>query len=136
MLSVRLAEATASRELLFRELVAVLQQESNASKIIIAQQNDQQRLYPFITHGYSPPESNELVTKLNEARAAGDEKTFKRVKNVAVFQLQGSVAPPAVLIISPASGAVLNDDSTFAPLLRVVDLGMDVIALREKHRST
>jgi hydrogenase-4 transcriptional activator len=136
LLTVRLAEATASRELLFRELVAVLQQESNASKIVIAQPNDQQRLYPFITHGYSPSESNELVTRFNEARAAGDEKTFQRSKNVAVFQLRGSAAPVAYLLISPASGAVLNDDSSLAPLLRVVELGMDVIALRANGRST
>ncbi|MBK8304972.1 MAG: hypothetical protein IPK98_16880 [Chloracidobacterium sp.] len=32
LLTVRLAEATASRELLFRELVAVLKQESNAKR--------------------------------------------------------------------------------------------------------
>jgi hydrogenase-4 transcriptional activator len=136
LLTVRLAEATASRELLFRELVAVLQQESKAAKIVIAQMNEQQRLYPFITHGYSPPESNELVARLNDARAAEDEKTFARTKNIAVFPLRGSAAPTAYLLISPASGAVLNDESSIAPLLRVVELGMDVIALRQKDRST
>ena len=136
LLTVRLAEATATRELLFRELVAVLQQESNASKIVIAQLNDQQRLYPFITHGYSPPESNELVSKLNDARAAGDEKSFARAKNIAVMPLRGSAAPLAYLLINPASGAVLNDETSLAPLLRVVELGMDVIALREKDSST
>jgi hypothetical protein len=82
-LTVRLAEATASRELLFRELAAVLQQESNAKKIVIAQYNDQKRLYPFITHGYSPQESNELIAKFNEARAVDGEKAFSRAKNVA-----------------------------------------------------
>ena len=135
LLTVRLAEATASRELLFRELVAVLQQESNAKKIVIAQFNDQKRLYPFITHGYSPQESNELVTKLNEAQTKNDEKTFIRTKNVAVLHLRGSAAPPAMLLINPQSGAVLNDDSSLAPLLRVVELGMDVVALREKDKS-
>ncbi|MFN2502512.1 MAG: sigma 54-interacting transcriptional regulator, partial [Pyrinomonadaceae bacterium] len=135
LLTVRLAEATATRELLFRELVAVLQQESNAKKILIAQPNDQKRLYPFITHGYSPQESNELVAKLNEGQAKNEEKTFARVRNVAVFNLRGSTAPPAVLLISPQSGAVLNDDSSFAPLLRVVELGMDVVALRERDKS-
>lgn len=135
LLTVRLAEATASRELLFRELVAVLQQESNAKKIVIAQLNEQQRMYPFITHGYSPQESNELITKLNEAQAASDEKTFSRTKNIAVFNLRGSAASPAALLISPRSGAVLSDDCTLAPLLRVVELGMDVIALRERDRT-
>ncbi|HQZ95922.1 MAG TPA: sigma 54-interacting transcriptional regulator [Pyrinomonadaceae bacterium] len=136
LLTVRLAEATASRELLFRELVAVLQQESNARKIVIAQYNDQKRLYPFITHGYSPQESNELIGKLNEAIAKNDEKGFSRAKNIAVFHLRGSsAASPAVLLLNPQSGAVLNDESALAPLLRVVELGMDVIGLREKDKS-
>ncbi|MBK9766261.1 MAG: sigma 54-interacting transcriptional regulator [Chloracidobacterium sp.] len=136
LLMVRLAEATATRELLFRELVAVLQQESNAKRLVIAQINDQKQLYPFITHGYSPQESNELVKKFGDAQKAQDEKTFCRVKNIAVFPLRGTAAQPAFLLINPQSGAVLNDDSSLQPLLRVVELGMDVVALREKDRST
>ncbi len=135
LLTVRLAEATASRELLFRELVAVLQQESNAKRFVIAQFNEQKRLYPFITHGYSPQESNELVMKLHEAQGKNDEKTFVRTKNIAVFHLRGTAAPPAMLLINPQSGAVLSDESSLQPLLRVVELGMDVVALREKDKS-
>lgn len=136
LLTVRLAEATASRELLFRELVAVLQQESKARRIVIAQHNEQKRLYPFITHGYSPQESNELVSKLNDALQRDDEKGFSRAKDIAVLNLRGSASPPAVLLINPASGAFLSDDTTLQPLLRVVELGMDVVALRGRDRST
>lgn len=136
LLTVRLAEATASRELLFRELVAVLQQESNAKNIVIAQYNDKKRLYPFITHGYTPPESNDLVLRLGESIAKGEEKAFSRAKNIATFHLRGSAAPEAVLIVNPQSGAVLADESSLAPLLRVVELGMDLVALREKDKST
>lgn len=133
LLTVRLAEATASRELLFRELVAVLQQDSNAKKIIIAQENDQKRLYPFITHGLSPTESNELVNKLNAAGPA-DDRSFERSKNLAIIRLRGTSSPPAVLILSPRDGAELADGTSLDPLLRVVELGMDVIALRESSR--
>jgi len=112
-----------------------LQQESNAKKIVIAQFNDQERLYPFITHGYSPQESNELIAKFNEARVENSEKAFLRARNVAVFNLRGTAAPPAFLIVSPALGGVLSDGSTLQPLLRVVELGMDVVALREKDKS-
>ena len=135
LLTVRLAEATASRELLFRELVAVLRQESNAKRILIAQYNDEKHLYPFITHGYSPVESNDLANKLNDALRNQEEKQFARSKNVAVFRLKGSAADPAVLIVNPQSGAVLSDESSLQPLLRVVELGMDVIALRERDKS-
>ena len=135
LLTVRLAEATASRELLFRELVAVLQQESKAHRIVIAQHNEQKQLYPFITHGYSPQQSNELVGKLNDAVSRNDEKGFSRAKDIAVLHLRGSASPPAALLISPASGAFLSDDTTLQPLLRVVELGMDVVALRARDRS-
>ena len=60
-------------ELLFREPVAVLQQDSNAKKRIIARRNAQNRLVPFISHGYSPQESNELVTKLSDAQEKKEE---------------------------------------------------------------
>ncbi|HEX3101743.1 MAG TPA: sigma 54-interacting transcriptional regulator, partial [Pyrinomonadaceae bacterium] len=135
LLTVRLAEATASRELLFRELVAVLQQESNAKKFVIAQYNDQKLLYPFITHGYSPQESNELVLRLDAAQKKNDEKAFIRAKNIAIFHLRGSAAPPAMLLINPQSGAALIDNSSLQPLLSVVELGLDVIALRAKDKS-
>lgn len=135
LLTVRLAEATASRELLFRELVAVLQQESKARKIIIAEPNDQKRLYPFITHGYSPDESSELVEKFNVAHLKNDDRTFARTKNLSVIHLRPSNAPHAWLIINPSSGAVLNDDGSLQPLIRVVELGLDVISLREKDKS-
>lgn len=135
LLMVRLAEATASRELLFRELVAVLQQESKAKKIVIAEPNDQKRLRPFITHGLSPDDSADLISKFDAAKRAGDEKTLLRNKDFSVFPLHGSSARPAFLLINPSAGAVLNDDSALLPLLRVVELGMDVIALRERDKS-
>lgn len=136
LLMVRLAEATASRELLFRELIAVLQQESQAKKIIIAEPSDNSRLNPFITHGYSASESTEIVRKFQDADQKGEIRTYCRNKNLAVSHLKSSSGTPAYLFIYPSSGAVLTDESPLQPLLRVVELGMDVIALREKDKST
>jgi hydrogenase-4 transcriptional activator len=135
LLTVRLAEATATRELLFRELVAVLQQESRARKIIIAEANDQKRLYPFITHGYAPDESADLIEKFNTAHLKNEDRTFARTKNLSITHLRPSNAPHAYLIISPGSGAILNDEGSLQPLIRVVELGLDVISLREKDKS-
>jgi DNA-binding NtrC family response regulator/tetratricopeptide (TPR) repeat protein len=135
LLMLRLAEATASRELLFRELVAILQQESKAKNIIVAEMNDQKRFYPFITHGYVPAESMELVNKYHEAQIKNDVETFAKTKNLQVYQLRAPSASPAILMISPQSGAVLIDESSIQPLLRVVELGMDVCALRDKDKT-
>jgi DNA-binding NtrC family response regulator/tetratricopeptide (TPR) repeat protein len=134
LLMLRLAEATASRELLFRELIAILQQESKANKIIIAEINDQKRFFPFITHGYVPTESMEIVVKLQEAAAKNDLENFAKTKNLKIFNLRAPSAAPAFLIIAPRSGAVLNDEGSLQPLLRVVELGMDVCALRDKDK--
>ncbi len=134
LLMVRLADATASRELLFRELVAVLKQESNAKKVIIAERKGSKVLNPFITHGYSPEESTELVRRFDAAQRKNEDKSFARSKNLAVFQLRTGNADPAFLLIHPQDGAVLNDNSSLQPLLRVVELGMDVISLRQKGK--
>ncbi len=134
LLMLRLAEATASRELLFRELVAILQQESKANKIIIAEINDQKRFFPFITHGYVPTESTEIVVKFQEANQKNDLENFAKIKNLKIFNLRAPSAALAFLIIAPRSGAVLNDHGSLQPLLRVVELGMDVCALRDKDK--
>lgn len=132
LLMVRLAEAVASRELLFRELVAVLQQESRAKRLLVAEFNNQKRLYPSITNGFNQKETIEIAEQLNEAQRINELETFARTKNYGVFQLKTPNAPPAYLLIQPRSGAILNDGSPLLPLLRVVELGMDVCALREK----
>ena len=136
LLMVRLAEATASRELLFRELVAVLQQESQARKIIIAEVNDDKKLLPFITHGYSVEESTELVRKLDEAITKNSEKVFARNRNLALFPLKPTNAKLAFVVVQPQTGAFLNDGNPLLPLFRVVELGLDVISLREKDKRT
>ncbi|MCO6509651.1 MAG: sigma 54-interacting transcriptional regulator [Aridibacter famidurans] len=131
LLMQRLAEATASRELLFRELASVLQQESKANRMIIAEQNEQKRYVPFITHGYTPSESSELVRALN---AAGkDLDTFAKTKNLSLNPLRPSNATPAILIVYPRSGGSLQNGGELRPLLRVVELGMDVCALRDRE---
>lgn len=138
LLMVRVAEATASRELLFRELIAVLQQESKAKRLVIAEYNDQKRLFPFITHGYTQQETIELARNLNEAHRSNTLEQFAKTKSFALYHLKTPNAPPAILLVNPRSGAVLSDGTPLQPLLRVVELGMDVCALRDKdnHNHT
>ena len=135
LLMLRLAEAVASRELLFRELVAALQQESKAKRILIAESNEYKRFYPFIVHGFVAGEATEIISRAEQALAVGDLDTFAKAKNLSIFQLRSPSAPPALLVIYPRSGANLLDGSLLQPLLRVVELGMDVCALREKDKA-
>lgn len=135
LLMVRLAEATASRELLFRELMAVLQQETTAKKIVIAELNEKKRLRPFITHGIAPSDSAGLVAQYEKSEHAGTVKAFERSRNFAVLELKPASAPKAAVLIGPASSAKLSDGSTLQPLIKVVELGLDVIDLRSRERS-
>lgn len=136
LLMLRLAEAVASRELLMRELVTILRQESRASKILLAETGRDEKLFPYIIDGFTPNESAELLAKYQEADFRNDTEDFAKQKNLAVFRLRAPSAPSAVLIISPAGGALLDNGSPIQPLLRVVELGMDVCALREKDKES
>ena len=86
LLMVRLAEATASRELLFRELVAVLQQESQAKKIIIAEAERSKRSFGRSSRmAIRRRRVREIVGKLEEALPKGGEKVFARNRNLAIL---------------------------------------------------
>ncbi|MGI8556550.1 MAG: sigma 54-interacting transcriptional regulator [Pyrinomonadaceae bacterium] len=136
LLTLRLTEAAAaSRELLFRELITVLQQESKAKKLIIAEFDDQKRFYPFITQEFSPAESIELVAELHERQREDKLLDFAKEKHLSIFELRAQHAPPATLIIYPYLDDKLADGTSLQPLLSIVTLGMEACALREKEKA-
>ena len=75
-----------------------------------------------------------LVVQLQDAHSKNHLDSFAKTKNIHIFGLRAPSSTPAFLIISPHSGAVLNDGSPIQPLLRVVELGMDVCALRDRDK--
>jgi transcriptional regulator with GAF, ATPase, and Fis domain len=83
----------------------------------------------------SPEDSSQLVRKFEAAREKGEEKAFARARNAAVLHLKPANAQPAILFLHPPTAATLNDGSQIQPLLRVVELGMEVIALRERETA-
>ncbi|MGI9036802.1 MAG: sigma 54-interacting transcriptional regulator, partial [Pyrinomonadaceae bacterium] len=136
LLMMRLAEAAAtSREVVFREMIAVLQQESRAKKIIVAEFDDQKRFYPFITQEFTPAQSIELTTELHARQLEGSTENFAKQKNLSIFDLEAKNAAPATLIVYPFIGDKLADGTPLRPLLSIVELGMEVCALREKEKS-
>ncbi len=130
LLMQRLAEATASRELLLRELVAILQQESKASRMIVVETGGEKGFRPYLTHGYTPVESNQIVKELQEAVGSADLTRFAKTKNAKVYSLLPPNAPAAYLYIFPKYTAALENGGDIEPLLRIVELGMEVCELR------
>ena len=130
LLTLRLAEAVASRELLLRELAAVMRQESGARRVLITEHDEQNQPRVVIAHGYTPAESARMARELGALQDKEERERYARRNDCAVIPLKSSNAPPATLTLAPRSRAKLPGDMSLEPLLRVVELVMDVCALR------
>ena len=136
LLALRLTEAAAaSREVLLREFLSVLQLESRAKKIIIAQNNADKRLQPLVFSGYSPAEAEENVARLEQAKNGDRVSGFVESNNFSIFPLLETSSAPAFLLVHPRANAKLADGASIQPLVKIVELGLEVCALREKSRT-
>jgi transcriptional regulator with PAS, ATPase and Fis domain/Tfp pilus assembly protein PilF len=135
LLTLRLAEAVASRELLLRELAAVVRQETNCRKVIIIEPDEGGRQRVVIAHGYVKNEASELADQFASLENDAQSQVFAKKQNLALIALKSTNGLPATLMISPSERAELPGGFSLDPLLRVVELGMDVCALRSRTRS-
>ncbi|MDQ1707273.1 MAG: hypothetical protein QOJ88_484 [Pyrinomonadaceae bacterium] len=130
LLTLRLAEAVTSRELLLRELAAIMRQETSAKSVVITEPGEQNRQRVVIAHGCTPAESARIAAQLDELTDEAAQAEFARKNDAAVLQLHSSHALPATLYISPRNRATLPGGVSLDPLMRVAELGLDVCALR------
>jgi hydrogenase-4 transcriptional activator len=135
LLTLRLAEAVASRELLLRELAAVIRQETNCKKIAVIEPDEALGQRVVIAHGCLKDEAAAWAGKLATFKQNSQIESFARKQDLAVIGLRSSNAPTATLLISPRERAALPGGLSLDPLLRVVELGMDVCALRARSRT-
>ncbi|HYJ47185.1 MAG TPA: tetratricopeptide repeat protein, partial [Pyrinomonadaceae bacterium] len=68
LLTLRLAEAVASRELLLRELAAVLDQETNAGRVMIFEPAENNQYRTVVAHGCTIDEAGHLADELSRAK--------------------------------------------------------------------
>src|SRR5687767_3861751 len=130
LLTLRLAEAVASRELLLRELAAVMRQETGAQRVIITEQGEHQEPRVVVAMGCTPAESMTIAVALNELGGENERQKYSRKHDVELISLKSSNAPPALMYLAPRNRSTLPKGIALEPLLRVVELGMDVCALR------
>jgi hydrogenase-4 transcriptional activator len=134
LLTLRLAEAVASRELLLRELAAIMRQETSAQRVLITEQGEHHHPRVVIAHGCTPADSARIAEELDQLDTEEDRERYSKKHDAAITVLKSSNAPPAILYISPGSRANVPG-GTMELLLRVVGLGMDVCALRAGHQK-
>jgi DNA-binding NtrC family response regulator/tetratricopeptide (TPR) repeat protein len=132
LITLRLAEAVASRALLLRELAAVIRQETAAEQVMILETDEEQRPRIVTADGYAGDEANALAAEVSLATTADERQRFAHQRNVKVITLRAANALPATLLIAPAAAASLSGGLPLDPLLRVAELGMDVCALRAR----
>jgi DNA-binding NtrC family response regulator/tetratricopeptide (TPR) repeat protein len=135
LLTLRLAEAVASRELLLHELAAVIRQETNCRRVLIIEPEEGGKQRVVIAHGCDKNESQALADEFAVLKKESQLESFAKKQNAAVITLKSTNAPPATLLISPRERAELPGGLSLDPLLRVVELGMDVCALRVRNRT-
>jgi hydrogenase-4 transcriptional activator len=137
LLTLRLAEAVASRELLLHELTAVIRQETKCDSIVILEadsSNSKRRV--AVSHGLDQQRTAKLAADLGEVQTDKQLKSIAEKANAAVINLKPGSAPHATLVISPRQAVQLSGGLSLDPLLRIVELGMDVCALRERNRTS
>ena len=130
LLTLRLAEAVASRELLLRELAAVMRQETGAQRVIITERGERGEPRVVIAMGCTPAESVKIAVDLDVVEDDTSRDRYCRKHDAELILLKSSNAPAAKMYLAPRNRAKLPNGVSLEPLLRVVELGMDVCALR------
>jgi DNA-binding NtrC family response regulator/tetratricopeptide (TPR) repeat protein len=130
LLTLRLAEAVASRELLLRELAAVMRQETGAQRVVITEQGERREPKVVVAMGCSPVDGQKIAIELDNVEDDASRDKYCRKHDAEVIILKSSNAPTAKLYLAPRNRAKLPKGVALEPLLRVVELGMDVCALR------
>jgi len=135
LLTLRLAEAVASRALLLRELAAVIHQETNARRLVILEPAEEERQHVVVAHGCDTKEAAGLADEFASLETDSERERFTKRRDTAIIMLRPSDALPATLLVSPKEKLQLPGGLALDPLLRVVELGMDVCALRSRSQS-
>ena len=135
LLTLRLAEAVASRELLLRELAAVLDQETSASRVLIFEPADNNQYKVVVAHGSTADEATRLAEELSKKQTDAEREKFASQRDASIITLRAPNALPALLFVSPRESLMLPGGVSIEPLLRVVELGLDVCALRARTHA-
>jgi transcriptional regulator with PAS, ATPase and Fis domain len=136
LLTLRLAEAVASRELLLREFAAVMRQETGAQRVLIAENAERNETRVVVAMGCTAAESAKIASEIISLSDDVAREKYGKKQDAEVIHLKSSNAPSAFLYLSPRSRSTLPKGVAIEPLLRVVQLGMDVCALRAgAHKS-
>jgi hydrogenase-4 transcriptional activator len=134
LLTMRLTDAVASRELLLRELAAIVNQELGSSRVLIIEPNETKAYTIVVAHGYTETESAQLAECISQVKTVTEFVQVESKQKAAINILRSPHAQPAILIFETRDAQ--SDKARINPLLRIAELGLDLCALREQARTT
>ena len=135
LITLRLAEAVASRALLLRELAAVSRQETTATGVMIIEPDEEQKQRIVVAHGFEDSHVALMLDEISSLDTEAARERFAKKWDVKPLPLRSTNSLPVTLIISPADSAELAGGLPLEPLLRVAELGLDVCALRARNAT-
>ena len=106
-----------------------MRQETGAQKVLIMERGEHNEAHVIIGLGCSPAESAKIAIELDSLENEEERDRYGKKRDAQVISLKATNGPPAVLYLYPRQ-AKLPPGMSLEPLLRVVELGMDVCALR------
>src|SRR5262249_54392450 len=116
LLTLRLAEAVASRELLLRELAAVMRQETGADKVLISESGERNESRVVVSMGCTPPECAKIAAELDSLEDQQSRERYCRKQDAEVIVLKSSNAPAAYLYLAPRNRSTLPKGVAIEPL--------------------
>src|SRR5581483_4689969 len=101
LLTLRLTEAVASRELLLRELAAVIREETNAHRLLIAEPGEHCSSRVVVTYGWTEAESARLAEVLSLVKSEAERERLAATRNISLIALRPVNALPATVLVTP-----------------------------------
>lgn len=135
LLTLRLADTTASRELLLRELAAVIHQEVVAPHVLVVEPGEENQCRIVVSHGYSNAECARFADVSGKIKNEREREQFESKYDTHIHVLRASSARPATLFFGPRKRVTSSSGATIKPLLRVVELGLEICSLRASMRA-
>lgn len=132
LLTLRLSEATASRELLLRELAAVIREETAVQQLLIFEPTANAHQKVMVANGWTEEESQPLIEAIQPTAEEYEQEKLARKHDLTMIRLTPTKAAPATILLAPRGAAVLPFGLSLESLLRVVELGLNTCALHEK----
>ena len=129
LLMQRLIEASASRELLVRELAAVIFENFSVERVIICRIDESGELEPLATQGITRSEADRLCDLLEFT----NDENFARKAGGFLFRICENTRIPIVIYVGVDEAF---DAARLQPLLKQAELGLETCSLRAAARGS